>query len=48
MHAVSSIKLHDAVTIAAPELIAMRSRVEASTTPGLQGSDRQTLPQAER
>jgi hypothetical protein len=38
----------DEGTIAAPELIALRSRVEAIATRWLQGSDRQTPSQAER
>jgi ParB family chromosome partitioning protein len=44
----SRIKPPDAGTIAAPELVALRSRVEAITTRWLQGSDRQTPSQAER
>lgn len=46
--ALSHIKLPDAGTIAAPELIALRSRVEAITSRWLQGSDRQTPSQTER
>ena len=46
--ALSRIKPPDASTIAAPELIALRSRVEGITTRWLQGSDRQTPSQAER
>ena len=46
--ALSRIKLPDAGTIAAPELIAPRTRVEAIATRWLQGSDRQTPSQAER
>ena len=46
--ALSHIKLHDEGTIAAPELIALRSRVEAIATRWLQGSDRQTPSQTER
>lgn len=44
----SRIKPPDASSIAAPELIALRGRVEAITTRWLQGSDRQTPSQAER
>ena len=46
--ALSRIKPPDAGTIPAPDLIALRSRVEAITTRWLQGSDRQTPSQAER
>lgn len=46
--ALSRIKPPDASSIAAPELIALRSRVEAITRRWLQGSDRQTPSQAER
>ncbi len=46
--ALSRIKPTDASTVAAPELIALHSRVEAITTRWLQGSDRQTPSQAER
>jgi ParB family chromosome partitioning protein len=46
--ALSRIKPPDASWIAAPDLIALRSRVEAITTRWLQGSDRQTPSQAER
>ena len=42
------IKPPDAGTIAAPDLVALRSRVEALTTRWLQGPDRQTPLQAER
>jgi ParB family chromosome partitioning protein len=45
--ALSRIKPPDAAVTAAPELVALRSRVEAITTRWLQGSDRQTSPQAE-
>lgn len=44
----SHIKPPDASSIAAPELIALRSRVEAISNRWLQGSDRQTPSQAER
>lgn len=44
--ALSHIKPPDASTIAAPELVALRSQVEAITTHWLQGSDRQTPGQA--
>jgi hypothetical protein len=46
--ALGRIKPPDASSIAAPDLIALRSRVEAITTRWLQGSDRQTPSQAER
>jgi len=46
--ALCRIKPPDTGTIAAPELIALRSRVEGITTRWLQGSDRQTPSQAER
>ena len=46
--ALSRIKATDAAATAAPELLALRSRVEAITTRWLQGSDRQTPSQAER
>lgn len=46
--ALSRIKPPDASTIAAPDLIALRSRVEGITTCWLQGSDRQIPSQAER
>lgn len=46
--ALSRIKPLDAGTIAAHELIALRSRVEAITTRWLQGSDRQTPSRAGR
>jgi ParB family chromosome partitioning protein len=46
--ALSRIKPPDAVATAAPELIALRSRVEAITTRWLRGSDRQTASQVER
>ena len=46
--ALSRIKLPDSSPIAAPELIALRSRVEGIATRWLQGSDRQTPSQAER
>ncbi len=46
--ALSRIKPPDASTVAAPELIALRSGVEAITTRWLQGSARQTPSQAER
>jgi ParB family chromosome partitioning protein len=46
--ALSRIKPPDVGTVAAPELVALRSRVEAITTRWLQGSDRQTPSQAER
>ena len=46
--ALSRIALPDARSIAAPELVALPSRVEAITTRWLQGSDRQTPSQAER
>jgi ParB family chromosome partitioning protein len=42
------IKPPDADTVAAPELVALRSRVESIATRWLQGSDRQTPSQAER
>lgn len=42
------IKPPDASSSEAPELVALRSRVEAITTRWLQGSDRQTPSQAER
>ena len=42
------IKPPDAGTVAAPELVALRSRVESIATRWLQGSDRQTPSQAER
>jgi hypothetical protein len=46
--ALSRIKPPDAGTIAVPELVALRSRVEAITTRWLQGSDCQTPSLAER
>ncbi|HSI48139.1 MAG TPA: ParB/RepB/Spo0J family partition protein [Ideonella sp.] len=46
--ALSRIKPPDAISIATPELIALRSRVEGITTRWLQGSDSQTPSQAER
>ncbi len=46
--ALSRIKPTDASPIAEPDLIALRSRVEAITTRWLQGSDCQTPSQAER
>ncbi len=46
--ALRRIKLPDASTVAAPELIALRSRVEAINTRWLQGSACQTPSQAER
>jgi hypothetical protein len=46
--ALSRIKPTDAGTVAAPELVPLRSRVEAIATRWLQGSDRQTPSQAER
>ena len=46
--ALSRIKPPDASPVAAPELIALRSRVEGIATRWLQGSDRQTPSQAER
>ncbi len=46
--ALSRIKPTDASPIAEPDLIALRTRVEAITTRWLQGSDRQTPSQAER
>ena len=46
--ALSRINQPDASTVAAAELFALRSRVEAITTRWLLGSDRQTPPQAER
>lgn len=46
--ALSRIEPPDASTISAPELIALRSRVEGITTRWLQGSDRQTPSQTER
>jgi len=46
--ALSRIKPPDAITTAAPELVALGCRVEAITTRWLQGSDRQTPSQAER
>ena len=46
--ALSRIKPPDTSSTAAPELIALRSRVEGITTRWLQGSDRQTPSQAER
>jgi ParB family chromosome partitioning protein len=46
--ALSRIKPPDASPIAVRELIALRSRVEGIATRWLQGSDRQTPPQAER
>lgn len=46
--ALSRIKPPDASTIAASELVALRSRVEGIATGWLQGSDRQTPSQAER
>jgi len=46
--ALSRINPPDASTVAAPELFALRGRVEAITTRWLRGSDRQTPSQAER
>jgi ParB family transcriptional regulator, chromosome partitioning protein len=46
--ALSRIKPPDASTIAAPELVVLRSRVDAITTRWLKGSDCQTPSQAER
>jgi ParB family chromosome partitioning protein len=46
--ALKRIKPPDASPIAAPELIALRSRVEGIATRWLQGSDRQTPSQSER
>lgn len=46
--ALSRIKPTDASPIAAPAFIALRGRVETITQRWLQGSDRQTPPQAER
>lgn len=46
--ALSCIKRPDASPIAAPDLIALRSRVEEITARWLQGSDRQTPLQAKR
>ena len=46
--ALNRIKPPDPSPIAAPELIALRGRVEGIATRWLQGSDRQTPPQAER
>ncbi len=46
--ALSRIKPTDASPIAAPELIALRGRVEGIATRWLQGSDRLTLSQSER
>ena len=46
--ALGRIKPPDAGTVAAPELVALRSRVECIATRWLQGSDRQTPSQAER
>jgi hypothetical protein len=46
--ALSRITPPDASSISAPELVALRSRVEAITTRWLQGSVRQTPSQAER
>ena len=46
--ALSRIEPPDASPIAAPELIALRGRVEGITTRWLQGSDRQTPSRAER
>jgi len=46
--ALSRIKPPDAGPIAAPELIALRGRLEGIATRWLQGSDRQTPSQAER
>lgn len=46
--ALSRIKPPDASPIAAPELIALRGRLEGIATRWLQGSDRQTPSQAER
>ena len=46
--ALSRIKRPDAGTIATPELIALRGRVEAITQRWLHGSDRQTPSHAER
>jgi hypothetical protein len=46
--ALNRIKPSDASTIAAPELVTLRSRVEAITTRWLKGSDCQTPSQAER
>lgn len=46
--ALSRIKPTDAGQVAAPDLIALRGRVEAITNGWLQGSDRQTPSQAER
>jgi hypothetical protein len=46
--ALSRINQPDASTVAAAELFALRSRVEAITTRWLLGSDRQTPSQAER
>jgi ParB family transcriptional regulator, chromosome partitioning protein len=45
--ALSRINPPDASTVAAPELVALRGRVEAITTRWLQGFDRQTPSQAE-
>ncbi len=46
--ALGRIKPPDVGTVAAPELVALRSRVESIATRWLQGSDRQTPSQAER
>jgi ParB family transcriptional regulator, chromosome partitioning protein len=46
--ALSRIKPSDASPVAAPELVALRSRVEAISARWLLGSDRQTPSQAER
>jgi hypothetical protein len=46
--ALSRIKPSDAITIAAPELVALRGRVEGLTASWLQGSDRQTASRVER
>ena len=46
--ALSRIKPPTQSTVAMPELVALRSRVEAIATRWLQGSDRQTPSQADR
>ena len=46
--ALSRIKSAVASPAATPDLVALRSRIEAITKRWLQGSDRQTPPQAER
>ena len=46
--ALSRIKPPDASSVATPNLIALRGRIETITKRWLQGSDRQTLSQAER